>query len=65
MSEHEKVLEALSSMTVLELVQFVRELETTWGVDASVPTVHRPPPPVVARARTWSWPKTIGWTVVS
>lgn len=36
-SKHEKLLEQISNMSVLDLADLVKELETTFGVSASMP----------------------------
>ncbi len=37
MSEHKAIVDQLSSLTVLQMANLVKELETTWGVSAAAP----------------------------
>lgn len=44
MGKAEELLEAFREMTLLELSQFVRQFEETFGVTAAVPVTVLPPP---------------------
>ena len=45
----EEVVEFISSMTVLELSEFIKELEEKFGVSAAAPAAARCPPPSCSR----------------
>lgn len=48
MSDHKELIDKLSSLTVLQMAELVKELEKTWGVSAAAPVAVAAAPTAAA-----------------